>query len=622
MTFLYPLGLLGLIGVPILILIYILKNKYTEQVISSTYLWTLSERFLKRRIPIRRLTGIVSLILQLIAVVCISLAISRPILTLPNAANDYCFILDGSGSMNMSQKGSTRFELGKKEISSIIKKSADGSAYTIIFAGNKTDIIFEGVDDKEFALTSLKNLTPDFSDKGFAEALETAQKYFNENPAVKTYLVTDKSYAESRNVNLINVGDASLENYALTDVKTVLKENKINVSGNAVSHKSDAILTVNVYVDGAEEPSSSAEVRVTVTDKTSFNIELGISDYNYLKVAIADTDCLAADNEITLYNVNKENSQKALLISEKPFFMQAVLLAVGFTQVEVVSPVEYIGKSGYDLYIFNSYDPSELPTDGAVWFFNPAKSVPNSGFTVQNYGVESNVARQLHYTNNTMQVVKDRLLKNVKKDPVIVKKYTKCGLNSNFIKLLSTAEDDKGDPVMFTGMNKFNNREVVFACDLQDTDFVLKMDFITLSKNLLDFTFPSVVEKTLYDCGEVIDLNVLSNCRSIRIETPNGKTDQADTTSVVSEYELSEAGLYEITVAMADNSITVYHIFATLPESESNPSVAEEKIEISGEPAKGHRNGRFDRLWILFLIIGVLCAADWVVYCYDQYQLR
>ena len=49
MNFLYPLGLLGLIGVPILIIIYIIKNKYMEQTIASTYIWTVSERFLKRK---------------------------------------------------------------------------------------------------------------------------------------------------------------------------------------------------------------------------------------------------------------------------------------------------------------------------------------------------------------------------------------------------------------------------------------------------------------------------------------------------------------------------------------------------------------------------------------------
>lgn len=43
MSFYFPLGLLGLLGIPVLILIYVIKSKYTEQTIASTYLWELSE---------------------------------------------------------------------------------------------------------------------------------------------------------------------------------------------------------------------------------------------------------------------------------------------------------------------------------------------------------------------------------------------------------------------------------------------------------------------------------------------------------------------------------------------------------------------------------------------------
>lgn len=79
MNLLYPLGLLGLIGIPVLILIYILKNKYTEQVISSTYIWTLSEKFLKQRTPINKLVGIISLILQILVVLFVSVAVAHPV---------------------------------------------------------------------------------------------------------------------------------------------------------------------------------------------------------------------------------------------------------------------------------------------------------------------------------------------------------------------------------------------------------------------------------------------------------------------------------------------------------------------------------------------------------------
>ena len=104
MSFMYPLGLLGLIGIPVLILIYIIKNKYTEQVVSSTYLWNLSEKFLKKRLPINKLVGIISLILQILAVLFISVAVSRPVFIIPDSANAYCFVLDFSGSKRLSRK--------------------------------------------------------------------------------------------------------------------------------------------------------------------------------------------------------------------------------------------------------------------------------------------------------------------------------------------------------------------------------------------------------------------------------------------------------------------------------------------------------------------------------------
>ena len=125
MTFSYPIGLLGLIGIPILIIVYIIKNRYTEQTIASTYLWRLSERFLKRRNPFSKITGIISLVLQLLLVTVLSLAIAHPIFVLPGTAHEYCFILDESASMNMEHDGTTRFENAKNEIIKIIIK--DGS---------------------------------------------------------------------------------------------------------------------------------------------------------------------------------------------------------------------------------------------------------------------------------------------------------------------------------------------------------------------------------------------------------------------------------------------------------------------------------------------------------------
>ena len=145
MRFMYPLGLLGLIGVPVLVLIYILRSKYNEQTVASTYLWTLSEKFFKRRNMLSGITGIISLILQICMVVFLSLAIARPIFTIPDSASQYCFVLDGSGSMNTLSGIKTRFEKGKDYIEETISSARLGSSYTLVYLTNEGSVIYEQV---------------------------------------------------------------------------------------------------------------------------------------------------------------------------------------------------------------------------------------------------------------------------------------------------------------------------------------------------------------------------------------------------------------------------------------------------------------------------------------------
>ena len=49
MSWLTPLGFLGLIGLLILLLIYILKPNYQNKFISSTFVWKLSLKYKKKR---------------------------------------------------------------------------------------------------------------------------------------------------------------------------------------------------------------------------------------------------------------------------------------------------------------------------------------------------------------------------------------------------------------------------------------------------------------------------------------------------------------------------------------------------------------------------------------------
>ena len=147
-------------------------------------------------------------------------------------------------------------------------------------------------------------------------------------------------------------------------------------------------------------------------------------------------------------------------------------------------------------------------------------------------------------------------------DEIYISKYVKCGIYGDFTTLFSY----RGNPVVFTGMNDYGNREVVFAFNLHDSDITLSVDYIVLLGNLLDYSFPEVIEKTEYYCGDTAEINVISGCDSIRVETPDGQVIYTDTSSAVSEFELTEVGEYKINVSVSGTERPAYYIYSSVPK--------------------------------------------------------
>lgn len=617
MTLLYPLGLLGLLAIPVLIIIYIIKSKYTEQVITSTYLWTLSERFLKRKNPINRITGIISLILQILAVIFISVALAHPVFTLPGKANDYCFILDGSGSMNVVQQGRTRFDAGKDQIREIINSAADGSTFTLVTTGNTTDVAVMQSDDKKATLRALDNSEAAYVASDFNQALSVAQNYFNVNPACKFYVVTDKNFENLENAELINVA-AEVSNYGVTDVSYAFGvSGGVLVTGNAFSYGGDAAVTVDLFADDGAEAVDSVELELTRNEGKAFTLECEKEDFSSLRVAIRQDDDLPLDNEVKMYNARSDAQYKSLIISEKPFFLNSALASMGNLQREIVSPDKYNeDMKGYGLYVFENCTPEKMPADGAVWFVNPDKGIDGAGFSRRGKETPGG-AVELELNSSTSSRVRNLLKGTVKGDATSVKEYVKCGLFRNFTTLMSC----NGDPVVFAGSNAYGNREVVFALDLHTSDFALSYNARVIMHNLIDYTFPVLVEGENLYCGEALSVNVLANCTGIRVDSPSGKSEYLDTSDAISEYELTEVGEYVITAIVGNNRQSA-KVYSQLPVAERITSVTEASFIISGEASTQKRDGRYEDLLYAFIILAVIVVADWMVYCYEQYQLR
>ena len=614
----YPLGLLALLGIPIVILIYIIKSKYTEQVIASTYLWRLSEKFLKNKKPKPKISGLISLILEIVAIICAALIISQPVITIPHAAKEYLFMLDASGSMNTISDGKSRLEYGKEEINKIIDSSYDGSSYTVITCKDKPEILFEGLKDKKKTKEIISGIDKTDMEGHCVDSLGFAQYYFNNNQGIMAYLITDKEY-EGNNINLINVNKGE-DNYALAEANLELvndKSMKYLLSGKAISYLSDQTLEVALYLDDVLKDSK--EIAVKKGEARDFTLKADITDYKKISVKILNKDGLLEDNERIFYNLDKAHDYRVLLVSDRPSFIKNILKPNDSLSVEIISMADYEAvegaKLGYSLYIFDSYNPKRLPEDGAIWIFNPTDNIKGSGFTFQET-VDSEKPVVLDLKNKSSHSLVERLTKGLIGTDVYVKKYNKLGLISRFTVLY----EYDGLPMVFTGTNDSGNREVVFAFDLHDSNFPLQLDYITLAKNLIDFSFPVIIENNSYICGETLAINVIPGCDSIRVISPSGRASYIDATGLISEYLLEEVGSYKVVLNFSGTE-KVFDIFSSLPENESN-DVEIEAFDIKGDKTDSMLDGIYDKLIVLFIILAIVYMADWMVYCYEQYQLR
>ena len=615
MSFLYPLGLIGLIGVPLLIVIYILRSKYNEQTIASTYLWTLSEKFFKRRNPFSGLTGIISLILQIITVIIVSLALARPIFIVPESASEYCFVLDCSGSMNTEQDGKTSFECGKDEIADMIEDARLGSSYTLITVSADTSVVYERLTDKKLAVEMLSDLESSDGAVEYTDALSTAQKYFDENTSALIYLVTDKDFTNAENVEIVNVSSQNVENYAISDAWGTLTDGTLYTGATVTSYTSDATINVELYVNGNKDAASSVSLSLKAGESAPVELSCRANSYSSFCLRITNDDDLAIDNEVISYNLKSEESYSILLVSETPFFYEAVFDALTDSVVDVISPEEYSGQDGYGLYVFHSYTPDELP-DAAVWLINSSKSVDNSGFGIRGViGLDD--PEEIVKSNSTSTRARELLSGVVGRD-IFISEYVKySGMYTQFTTLFSY----DSNPVIMAGVNALGNREVVFGFDIHKSDLALSSDFTPLISNLLKYSCPDLIDRADLVCGEDLNINITANIDSVKVVSPNGEENYIDTSTDLGTMTLDRVGTYRVEVIVSESERS-YEVYASAPVSESDPTAIGGDFSVTGTRTYDKTDGQYDPLVLLFVLLAIVFTADWMVYCYEKYQLR
>ena len=247
MSWLTPVGFLGFIGLLILLLIYILKPNFQNKFISSTFVWKLSLKFKKKRIPISKLRNILLIICQILAVCTCAFILAQPFIDGEDekAAQEKIIVIDASAGMQSELEGETRFERAVTEAKTLANDAMNaGGSVSVILAAREASFVVQRLDASSRAevMSGLDSLVDPSDTKctwgnvDIDGAMLLAESVLELNAKAEVVLFTGTSYIDDGKVTVRDVSDPEERNVSILDVRAVMDENYYRIELDMASY--------------------------------------------------------------------------------------------------------------------------------------------------------------------------------------------------------------------------------------------------------------------------------------------------------------------------------------------------------------------------------------------------
>lgn len=628
MKWLTPLGLLGLIGIAALILIYLIKPNYQKKVISSTYIWKMSLKYRKKRIPINKIRNVLLFICQILIITAFALILAQPFID-NNVAINYTekiAIIDASASMRTQSDGETRFERAVAEVKELSEKVFDEDGYmTVILAGKEAEFILQrsGADRKEDLYAALDDLVVPASlgcTYGTADvdgAISLAEKVIKENPKAEVLLYTGTNYLVTKSngaakLTVVNVSQEGEWNAAILNVTATLEENYYSVAVEVAYYDTDQNrakeLKVHCDVRGANEGRnidmtipvhcSNAETQVVV-----FNSETGdpFYSYDYINVHIDENDSFSFDNVYTLYGGTKPVIRVQYASTLANNFFSGELMALRDTlkgrwniDIDEVHDKNEPKLEGYDLYIFEHKMPDTLPNDGVVLLVNPDKAPNGLNIVLGDY-----IGGDFILAGGAGHPIIGSF---INPENITVSEYRRIVSHDGFEELIYCG----GDPV-FLVQNTPTQKIGVLSFSLNMSNLPVLLEFPVLLYNFFEYFLPSTITKHVFEVGEKVSLNARST--DLTVSYSGGAPLRFNT--FPAEITLSVPGIYTLRQRLMSGYDAEEYFYVKIPSGESNLMRV---VEIASPYVENNANTNiYDLLiWLAAVAVALLFAEWWL----------
>ena len=588
-TNLWPLFLL--LTIPPVIMLYILKRKYKEEVISSSLLWKEVYKNTRANTPWEKFKKNIMLLLQIIIILFIILALMKPFLNFGGKSyKNIIMVIDNSASMNTLYDDKSRLEQGKELAKEYLNGIKDGTNTYIISYDNTSNLLLNGDFNKDKARSIIDNIMPSYASGDISEVTSFV-KAIGEGigEEYEALIFTDKEISlQDINGKIIYLANSGL-NGSIDNISHKFIEDKVKVIAT-VTNNGDSVYEGDFSLYEGDELSKVEAVNLQVGESITLSFELDNINSEYLKGELSRKDILAEDN--TYYHVISENKiNKVLLITKENVFLEKAFGAIENTEVyKTNDPSNITSTDDYDLYVFDNLMPESIPTKGSLLFINPSSNelfnVLKGGELGEATAVKGEVSTYLEGTQFTLSNY------NIIETPY-------------YGKNILTIDNDS---IGFKG--ELNDRKIAaLSFDLHNSDFALKKEFPILMYELgEDLISTGMVYSSNFKSGEKIVLKSSDYENEIKVVYPNGDIENLKAGEEVNSSKY--LGVYKLNQNETKESFAV-----NFPsKSESNTSVQTIGENENIITSKGQLKSGINLGPLFILLAMIVVAIEWILY--------
>ncbi len=580
MPFTSPLALLGLLFIPAVLAMYMLKLRRDQAVVPSTLLWSRLLTDVEANAPWQRLKRSLLLLLQILLVIVIALLAARPFLERPaGLARDIVLILDTSASMAATDVAPTRLDAAKAAAIDALRDLPTGGKVSVIAADRSARIVVNETSDLGRVKQAVNALVPSTMPGDLGDALELASKLAARSGDAQILVATDAAVANvpttkvDAPVTVLPVG-RDRQNQAIVALAVRTAPSSVTRSvfiGVANLDLESAQRRIEVWGDGnlleardvTLDPQARSDVVIDDVPNEIRTVEIRLVGRD--PTAGVAPDHLAIDDRAWAV-IPPDRTRLILIVGEGDPYLETALSYLPNVELYGVTPAEYGPKSDrtdgrpWDLVIFEAALPATLPDSPILAIAPPRTSALGQvDGTLKDPGI------------GTLSP-DEPILRYVDLSTTHIAKATKLVLPDWARPVIP---GPKGAPLLYAGIRS-GLPTAVLAFEPRQSDLPLQIGFPILLANLTgELLGGSAAPTEAIAPGTPVSLTIPSGATGLTVARPDGSTTELVASATggasVTFARTELLGIYTVTPILGANTPSAAPSSSAPPSAGSSP---------------------------------------------------